>query len=493
MALLALLAAAPAHAARPQVAPLRVGSSAVNLAADDKMQIAGGIDPSYAQGQEGELRAVATVIEQPGSGKIAIVGCDVLFVTREMIDRCAALVEKSCGIEPAHLLVNATHTHHAPATVRIHGCQAEPEFVRTLEAGIVKAVEEANAHLVDNCRMSFCLLEEPGIGQNSRLLLADGMINWIGSSVPIVRPTGPFDPQLPVLSFRDPAAKLVSVIYNHSTHTIGTLHRAMSARRRSMGWRLRSWRETGRADHVPRRGLGLDAQPELFLVQSAIEKLKADISKGSRKSGRADASQLMAIKRPFRFKVRTFDEQTEDKKVIDYCTKHAPGALDMCIRVFRQSRLELKGEQGKERESSVQVILIGDVALVGVSGEFFTGLGMEIKKRSPFKQTYVAELANDWIGYLPDREAFQLGGYQTWTGTHCFAEIGTGERMVDQAVAMLEELAGVLAGSKHGARTPESVVSPSPKSTDGRLGTTGAIHAPATMIGLEHNYDLENC
>jgi hypothetical protein len=122
-------------------------------------------------------------------------------------------------------------------------------------------------------------------------------------------------------------------------------------------------------------------------------------------------------------------------------TAHAPGAFDLVTRVFREARAALKPEQGKERETSLQVILIGDVALVGVPAEFFTGLGMEIKRRSPFPDTYVAELANDWIGYLPDREAHQLGGYQTWTGSHSFAEIGTGERMVDQAVAILEELA----------------------------------------------------
>ncbi len=440
IAVVALLVAAPALAAGPQDAPLRVGAATVNLAADEKMQIGGGIDPSYAQGQEGELRAVATVIEQPGSGKFAIVACDVIVLTREMVDRCAAEIEKSCGIEPAHLLVNATHTHHAPSTVRIHGTQPEPEFVRTLEAGIVKSVEEANAHLVDNCRFSFCLLEEPGIGQNSRLLLADGMINWIGSSVPIVRPTGPFDPQLPVFSFRDPAGKLVSVIYNHSTHTIGSLHGNV----RSPSFYGLAAQELGEKWGVPitfLEGASGSTHNASGTVQSAIDKLKVDITKGVDEGQKQAVSQIVALKRPFLYKVRTFDEQTEDKKVIDYCAKHAPGMLDLCTGVFRQSRLELKGEQDKERESFVQVMLIGDVALVGVPAEFFTGLGLEIKKRSPFKETYIADLANDWIGYLPDREAHQLGGYQTWMGLHSFAEIGTGERMVDQVVAMLEELA----------------------------------------------------
>jgi hypothetical protein len=78
---------------------------------------------------------------------------------------------------------------------------------------------------------------------------------------------------------------------------------------------------------------------------------------------------------------------------------------------------------------------------VGVPAEYFTILGVDIKRRSPFKYTYVAELANDQIGYLPDRKAHELGGYQTWMGRHSYAEVGTGERMADTAVALLNELA----------------------------------------------------
>ena len=82
------------------------------------------------------------------------------------------------------------------------------------------------------------------------------------------------------------------------------------------------------------------------------------------------------------------------------------------------------------------------MAIVGVPAEYFTVLGMDIKKRSPFRNTFVAELANDWIGYLPDREAHKLGGYQPWMGFHSYAEIGTGERMADEVIEMLNELAG---------------------------------------------------
>jgi hypothetical protein len=103
-------------------------------------------------------------------------------------------------------------------------------------------------------------------------------------------------------------------------------------------------------------------------------------------------------------------------------------------------RKALAPQQGQERSTTLQVILVGDVALVGIPAEYFTGLGMDIKKRSPFPSTFVAELANDWIGYLPDRQAHELGGYQTWAGFHSYAEIGTGERVADEVVKMLEEL-----------------------------------------------------
>ncbi len=439
------LAALLASSALADPAPLRVGAAAANITADDKMQIAGAIGTQYYHGQEGQLRAVATVLQQSDSGKFAIVACDIIALTRAMTDRVALRIAESCGIQRTRLLINATHTHHAPCTLHVHACEPEPEFIRNVEDAIVRAVEEANAHLSDDCHFAFHLGEEPGIGQNSRLLLADGMINWIGSSVPIVRPTGPFDPQLPVWVFRDGSGKLVSVLYNHSTHTIGSL--TPGVRSPSFyGLAAQALEEKWGAPVCFLEGASGSTHNMNCSVPEAIEKLKRDVAEGVEQAAERPVPRIESIKWPFHFKVRTFDEQTEDNKVIDYCTKHAPGMLDECTRVFRNSRRELKPQQGQDRETILQVIVIGDVALVGVPAEFFTGLGMEIKKRSPFKETYIAELANDYVGYLPDREAHQLGGYQTWMGLHSFAEEGTGERMVDQVVVMLEQLAVPTAG-----------------------------------------------
>ena len=58
-------------------------------------------------------------------------------------------------------------------------------------------------------------------------------------------------------------------------------------------------------------------------------------------------------------------------------------------------RRQLKHIQGQERESWIQAMVIGEVAIVGVPAEFFTQLGLNIKNRLPYHHTYIAELAND--------------------------------------------------------------------------------------------------
>jgi hypothetical protein len=199
---------------------LRVGAAAAELIADDSMVIGGGIEGGLVQGQEGQLRAVAVVIEKPGEAKAAIVACDVLMLTRDLLDPIVEEIFQKTGIPPEIILINATHTHHAPSTVTIHGYKQDEEFCRRTQRGIVEAVMRANENL-EKGTFEFRLGEESSFGQNSRLLLTDGAIFWIGPHDDAVRPTGPFDPELPVLAFKGLDGSLKSVVFNHSTHTIG--------------------------------------------------------------------------------------------------------------------------------------------------------------------------------------------------------------------------------------------------------------------------------
>src|SRR5439155_26017129 len=132
---------------------LHVGAAAAEFEADDTMVIAGGITPGKAAGQEGKLRAVAVVLDLSPFGKLAIVACDVLMITREHLDPVAREIEQTTGIPFANILINCTHTHHAPSTMVLHGYGLDETLVKRVQRGLVKAVHDASANLSkDRCR-----------------------------------------------------------------------------------------------------------------------------------------------------------------------------------------------------------------------------------------------------------------------------------------------------------------------------------------------------
>ena len=417
---------------------LRVGAASVDLTADDSMVIAGGITPGKATGQEGRLRCIATVLEKDGQ-RLAIAACDVLMLTRETLDPVMAELQRTTGIPTSNILINCTHTHHAPSTMRVHGYGPDETFTREVQRGLVAAVQKAATNLVP-AKFLFGLGEQKTVGQNSRLLLGDGHIFWIGPRTNVVRPTGPFDPDLPVLAFRDSEEKLLSLIFNHSTHSIGT---------RTPGQRSASIYGLATQDLEAELGGTITflegasgSTHNLDLSGAECTRRIADTVRETLRAAQLrPVNKLAARKRSLKFRVRTFDEAAEDAAVERYCRKYAPQGAEAIIKVFRDMRRDLAPHQGEERETWVQVLTIGDVAIVGVPAEYFTQLGLDIKNRSPFRHTYIAELANDWIGYLPNYEGHKLGGYQVWTGFHSYAEPGTGERIADQAVSLLKELA----------------------------------------------------
>ncbi len=418
---------------------VRVGSAAVELEASDDMIIGGGILPGYTKGQDGKLRAVAVVVEKPGGGKLAIVACDVLMMNRDLLDPAAEEVAKALGIPVANVLINCTHTHHAPSTCTVHDYPRDELFCRRTQAAIVKSAKEANAKLKDGAAtFHFRLGEESSVGQNSRLLLKDNSIFWIGPRDDTVRPTGPFDPELPVLAFRGADGKSKAVVFNHSTHTIGTRGPGRSPSFYGLAAQDLET-ELGGTFQFLEGASGSTHNLNLTGTECAL-RIKQAVKDALAKTDEHPVERIAGIKKSFAYKVRTFDEAKEEAAVTAYCRVRAPKGADDIIKVFRDQRKVLAPQQGQERTTWIQAVLIGDVAIVGVPAEFFTALGQDIKRRSPFRYTYVAELANDWIGYLPDRKGHADGGYQTWTGLHSFAEPGTGERVVDAAVAILKDL-----------------------------------------------------
>jgi hypothetical protein len=362
------------------------------------------------------------------------------MVNRDVLDRAARRVEQLTGVPFDHILINATHTHHAPTTVTVHGYQREEAFTRQLEDQIVQAATRAAGRLVP-ATFLFRLGEESSVGRNSRLLLGDGTIYWVGSRADAVRPTGPFDPELPVLSFRRRDGGLEAVLFNHSTHTIGT-HKSGVRSPSFYGLAAQSLEAEKGGTFLFFEGASGSSHNLDVPAIEATHRIRQAVADALEAATSRPVSSVLALRQEIIVQVRLFQEAAEDQAVVAYCKKRIPdsAAAQNVVDVFRAMRSRLAQEQGQLRKTWVQAVLIGDLAIVGIPGELFTVLGQEIKRRSPFRHTYVFELANDYIGYIPDRPAYARGGYQVWTGLHSFLEPGTGEKIVSEALHLLERL-----------------------------------------------------
>ena len=91
--------------------------------------------------------------------------------------------------------------------------------------------------------------------------------------------------------------------------------------------------------------------------------------------------------------------------------------------------------------AEVQAIRIDrQTALVSLPCEPFSGIGLAIKRQSPFVTTFVVGCANGMIGYVPMREAFDRGGYETTLSMGTKLDPAAAEMLIDTALRLLRSL-----------------------------------------------------
>jgi len=94
--------------------------------------------------------------------------------------------------------------------------------------------------------------------------------------------------------------------------------------------------------------------------------------------------------------------------------------------------------------TEMQAIVMDDIAFLGLPGEVFVEIAMNIIAASPFRHTFVIGYANRSVGYLPTRQAFEEGGYEIetahrWYGFPPFTP-HIQEIVEDAAVGLLKSL-----------------------------------------------------
>ena len=104
-------------------------------------------------------------------------------------------------------------------------------------------------------------------------------------------------------------------------------------------------------------------------------------------------------------------------------------------KIRARTHLQLHAQGRASAPVEVQVLRIGDLALCGIPAEYFVEYGLQLRQRSPARHTFVVELANDCIGYVPTPEAFDEGGYE---GTSARFTRETGQVLADAALELLQ-------------------------------------------------------
>jgi len=92
---------------------------------------------------------------------------------------------------------------------------------------------------------------------------------------------------------------------------------------------------------------------------------------------------------------------------------------------------------GPTKKVKIQVFALGPLAFVGIPGEYFSDLGMQLQRQSPFSHTVVVGFAHDDCDYIPTRKAYEEGGYEP---TAALLAPGAGEEMAEQALKLLRKL-----------------------------------------------------
>jgi neutral ceramidase len=104
-------------------------------------------------------------------------------------------------------------------------------------------------------------------------------------------------------------------------------------------------------------------------------------------------------------------------------------------------RVQRLAQASTETKAPTQATRTVDIAIGTSPCETFAETGLEFKKRSPFKHSFIVELANGNYDYLPKPSHFELGGYETWPGTN-YLEREASVKLMESLLGMARELEG---------------------------------------------------
>lgn len=429
---------------------LKLGIAKIDITPIGKIKVEGYLIETFSNTVRDPLFAKAMVLEQ-GNVKIAIICCDLLHLGKDFIEKVIKEVEKKTNILQNNIMVCCSHTHSGPQVEDNPLVRKEEKYLEFLLPKLVNVIADANINLVS---VKVCITKgkyENLTYWNSRFKFDDGTISWRS---PLddekATPTGPIDPEVGIIYFKDyNQNKIIATLYNFSCHANAGDYSEISADYPGFASKIIEDKLGGLAFYT--RGSAGNIHPRKQgggVAEELGSKLGNEVLRQSEKVACNYSEGLKSVKEEIVLPIRELDlgqikeinyicdksflkpnfepDKDESETYKDYFKKS--------FRFFKELR-----EKTDKISTILQVIRIGSSVLVCIPGEQFVEYGLEIKKKSNFKNTFLINLANDNIGYIPTRKAYKEGGYQTWIGP-CIIAPEAGEIIVEKTLNLIKEV-----------------------------------------------------
>ncbi len=452
---------------------MQVGFAATDITPSIGSERPGGFSKIFHTTVHDPLLATAAVISD-GETTVGLVGLDALSVKRSVVEAARALIEEKTGIPGANVMVGCSHTHNGGPCfgalpgdylrdevfdqdlcedlAQNHSVAPDPEYLRYTATQIASAVILADQHKQD-ALLAEGRGEEASVAHNRRFIMRDGtQVTHPGKGNPdIIKPAGPVDPEVGVLSAWSPEGDFLGAVVNF------TCHGTVGAGGIGADWPV-YMRETitGALNddaHVVflNGACGDITQVDNLSMQDSESgekwcrrigtKVGAEALKVIADAEPADLAPIAAVRKDVSIKTREVSDE-RFQECLALVTSDAPQDHDWW---FSRDVLLLHEQNKWEPEAlgEIQAIQVGPAAWVSNPTEYFCQFGLNIKERSSFPYTWVVELANGCIGYVPTPEALgpNGGGYEPRLALSSKLVPEAGQIIEDTSVELLDSLA----------------------------------------------------
>ena len=433
---------------------MQIGFASANITPSFGMEVPGGMSKRFTKGVHDELQADAAVFDD-GEQAVALVGVDCLSIKHSVVEAAREIIVEATGIAPENVMCGASHTHAGGPASDIFDSKSDRSYLHHMSRQIATAVIDAN-RLKQDLRVGVGIGEVTGVAHPRRWHMKDGtQRSHPGADAESMdRPHGEIDEACNVIGAADSEGMPRGCVVNFTCHgTTGW----------GAGYASADW-----IGYFRRclKGVFGDDFGVVFLNGACGDITQVDntadadyVQSGpiaGRRVGGSVAGETLRQLVQMRFVesmpvggrrvVVDLEPRRPTEEQLQWAREHVGGSEVNANRwgtdgIWAREWLNLAriNEEEPVVPCELQAIRIGDSAFASNPGEFFCSLGMDIKRGSVFTNTFIVELANGSIGYVPTDDAYDFG-YESQMAPSSKLAPGAGGRIVEETIELLREL-----------------------------------------------------